>query len=319
MNFSPGDESFLVQRLTRAAVIGGLIAGGVALLLALYLSSRLSHPVRLLTAAAQRLSSGDLSQRVAIQGEDELAELGQTFNRMAGSLQTAQESRRAMTADIAHELRNPLAVQRAHLEALQDGIYPLTGENLGPVLAQNVLLTRLVEDLRMLAQADAGQLELNFSQVDLSDLTARVVARYRPQADALKVAIAFETVSDCPAVPADPERIEQVLGNLLSNALRFVPEGGKINLTLTCEPKEMSLTVRDDGPGIPTEALPRLFERFYRADRGRSRQDGGSGLGLAIARQIVELHGGSISVENHPQGGAVFQINLPRERVDGQK
>jgi signal transduction histidine kinase len=316
MNFSSGDERFLMQRLTRAAVIGGLIAGGIAMLLALYLAYRLIRPVRLLTLAAQRLSTGDLSQRVKITGKDELAELGQTFNQMAESLQHARASRQAMTADIAHELRTPLAVQRANLEALQDGVYALNPENLEPILEQNRLLTRLVDDLRILTLADAGQLKLDSTLTDLAALVARLVERFRPQAEARRVTLHFEIPPDLPDVVLDPMRIEQVLGNLLSNALRYTPPGGEISLGLKVAPPHVLLTVRDTGPGIPPEALPFVFERFYRVDRSRSRDEGGSGLGLAIARQIVEAHGGTLSAANHPQGGAIFTIRLlvsPRE------
>jgi signal transduction histidine kinase len=305
-----------MQRLTRAAVIGGLIAGGIAMLLALYLAYRLIRPVRLLTLAAQRLSTGDLSQRVKITGKDELAELGQTFNQMAESLQHARASRQAMTADIAHELRTPLAVQRANLEALQDGVYALNPENLEPILEQNRLLTRLVDDLRILTLADAGQLKLDSTLTDLAALVARLVERFRPQAEARRVTLHFEIPPDLPDVVLDPMRIEQVLGNLLSNALRYTPPGGEISLGLKVAPPHVLLTVRDTGPGIPPEALPFVFERFYRVDRSRSRDEGGSGLGLAIARQIVEAHGGTLSAANHPQGGAIFTIRLlvsPRE------
>jgi len=309
--FSLGDQTFLVQRLTRAAIIGGLIAGGLALLLALFLAYRLIRPVRELTLAANRLSQGDLSQRVRVSGSDELAELGQTFNQMADSLQKAQESRQAMTADIAHELRTPLSVQRANLEALQDGIYDLTAENLDLILEQNQLLTRLVEDLRILALADSGQLQLELTQVDLFALAERVLERFRAQADSVGTRLSLDAKPGCPEIQADPSRIEQVLVNLISNALRYVPEAGAIHLHISCDAHAVTLSLRDNGPGIPDESLEHIFERFYRADRGRSRAEGGSGLGLAIARQLVEAHGGELNAANHPAGGALFLVRLP--------
>jgi signal transduction histidine kinase len=230
---------------------------------------------------------------------------------MADALQSAEESRRAMTADIAHELRNPLAVQRANLEALQDGIYPLTPENLTPILEQNLLLTRLVEDLRTLALADSGHLNLERSPTLLRDCVQRVVEQFSPQADSRGIAIQWSAREDCPPVNVDAGRIEQIIGNLLSNALRYTPQGGKIWLDLTCTGEQIQLTVRDSGPGIPVEALPHVFERFFRADRSRSRAEGGSGLGLAIARRLAEAHGGSLTAANHPQGGALFTLTLP--------
>jgi two-component system, OmpR family, sensor histidine kinase BaeS len=310
MSFSEGDERFLVARLTRAAIIGGLVAGAVALLLALYLAHRLIQPVRLLTAAAQRLADGDLSQRVAIVGKDELAELGQTFNQMADSLQRAQKSRRALTADIAHELRTPLAVQRANLEALQDGIYSLTPDNLEPVIEQHRLLNRLVEDLHLLALADGGQLQMELAPTDLDALVVRMVERFKPQADAQSVSLVHQIQPNLARFLLDPMRFEQVLGNLLSNALRFTPPGGEIHVLLEFDSQQVRLVVHDTGPGIPEDALPYIFDRFYRADRARGRGEGGSGLGLAIARRIVVAHGGVLTAANHPLGGAVFTIQL---------
>ena len=261
------------------------------------------------------MASGDLSQRVAVQGKDELGVLGTAFNQMANSLQKAAENRRAMTADIAHELRTPLAVQRANLEALQDGIYPLTAENLESILEQNQMLTRLVDDLRTLALADAGELRLELIRTDLPRLVQRNVDRFESQAAAQQVRLRGELPDGCPAVLMDALRIEQVLGNLISNALRHTPPGGTVNVRVGCQGGRsanlVTLEVQDSGEGIPAEALDHLFERFYRADTSRSRAAGGTGLGLAIARQLVEAHGGRLEAANHPQGGAVFTLSLP--------
>ena len=311
MYFSLSDEQFLLSRLTRAALIAGLVGAGLSLLLAFFLTYQLLQPVRALTRAARRIEAGDFSQRLPVRGDDELAQLSNTFNKMAASLQKAQESRQAMTADIAHELRTPLAVQLAHLEALQDGIYPLTPENLQPILEQNRLLNRLVEDLRTLALADAGQLALELQKTNLGDLIERLANQFRAQAAAKQVDIELFISPNCPEIPVDPSRIEQVLNNLLSNALRHAPTLGKIELSLKCDRKSAVITIRDNGEGIPEHALPHIFERFYRADRSRSRSEGGSGLGLAIALQIAKLHGGTLTADNHPQGGAVFTLSLP--------
>ncbi len=310
--FSRADENFLVSRINRAALIAGLIAAGLSLLLASFLAYRLLHPIRELTQAAEHLALGDLSQRVRVRGKDELATLGDTFNQMAVSLQHAEESRRAMTADIAHELRNPLAVQRANLEALQDGIYPLSAENLAPVLEQNELLSRLVEDLGTLALADAGQLELERVNTDFPALVRRVVDKFRPQTDSQQIELTFSTRGLCPTLSLDPLRIEQILGNLLSNALRYTPQGGRIEVNTNCTATSAQLTIRDNGPGLPEADLPFIFERFYRVDKARSRSEGGTGLGLAIARQLARAHGGSLTAANHPQGGAQFILELKK-------
>ena len=315
MGLLGGDSSFLVSRLNRAALIAGVIAGGIALLLALVFSDRLLRPVQQLTGAVRHMAQGDLAQRVAVRGDDELAELGLAFNHMADSLQQAEGSRRAMTADIAHELRTPLAVQRAHLEALQDGIYEANPENLQPVLDQNILLTRLVDDLRILALVDAGQLELERLPTDLVGLAQRIVERFQAQAAGQAVSLTMETstelMKESPTVNLDALRVEQILGNLLSNALRYTPPGGSILVQVKRSGRSIQIRVCDSGPGIPAEALEHIFERFYRADQARSRSEGGSGLGLAIARQLAEAHGGTLTAENASQGGAVFTLGLP--------
>lgn len=312
ISISAVNQQALLNRLGRGVFLAGIIAGALGLILALGLAYTLIRPVRALTFAAQKLAEGDLSQRVEVSGEDELATLGHTFNQMADTLQQAEEARRAMTADIAHELRTPLAVQRANLEALQDGVYPLTGENLAPVIEQNHLLTHLVEDLRTLALADAGQIELERSPTDFSALVGRVVERFQPQAVTQQVKLnVTPPASPIPEVLLDPTRLEQILTNLLSNALRFTPEGGQVDLALDSTPKTVLVRVHDSGPGIPEEALPYIFGRFYRVDKSRSRAEGGSGLGLAIARQLARAHGGDLTVANHPAGGAVFTLILP--------
>jgi signal transduction histidine kinase len=314
--YNRSEERYLLSRLNQAAITAGLIAIGLSFLLALLLAYRLMRPVRVLNKAAERLGQGDLSQRVFIKGNDELASLGRTFNLMATSLEEAQESRRAMTADIAHELRTPLAVQRAHLEALQDGIYPLKTDNLEPVLAQNILLTRLVDDLRTLALVDSGKLELKYACVDLVEIVTRVVERFQQQAAARQVTIelVFPEVS-LPELSVDPVRIEQIIINLISNSLRYSPEDGKIIIRFVHQHDWVRVTVHDSGPGIPKEALPHLFDRFYRADKSRSRDEGGTGLGLAIARQMAEAHGGMLEAANDPQAGAVFTLTLPLSTI----
>jgi two-component system sensor histidine kinase BaeS len=318
--FTTGEERALVSRLSQAAITAGLIGAGLSLVLALLLAYRLVRPVRALTTAARKLAAGDLSQRVTVAGDDELAVLGHTFNQMAESLQQAEATRRAMTADIAHELRNPLAVQRANLEALQDGIYPSTPENLTPILEQNQLLTRLVEDLRTLALADSGELKLEQHPTDLPRLVRRVVDRFTTQANANQIHLEVISSPVMPPLLLDAGRVEQIISNLISNALRHTPPGGRIQVTLNLQPSSQQpdsvlVSVHDSGEGIPAEALPHIFERFYRADRSRSRSQGGTGLGLAIARRLAEAHEGRLTAANHPDGGAVFTLHLPF-RVD---
>jgi len=315
-NINRDQGQHLISSLNNAALVAALVAGAISLALALFLATRIMRPVNELTGAAEQLGGGDLSQRVTVQGKDELAVLGNTFNLMADRLQGAEESRRAMTSDIAHELRNPLAVQRANLEALQDGIYPLTVENLAPIAEQNALLTRLVEDLRTLARADAGGLELDLVPASILDLTHRIIEGFQPTAREKDINLLFKEpsmpVSNRFEIMVDPFRMEQILGNLLDNALRYTPPEGEIEVGVEEKRGRIEIAIHDSGLGIPEDGLPYIFDRFYRADRSRSREDGGSGLGLAIARQLAEAHGGQLSAANHPEGGAVFTLSLLR-------
>lgn len=308
--YNRADETYLVGRLTQAALIGGAIAAALALLLALALAAGVMRPVQALTSAAQSLGNGDLSRRVQVSGDDELAVLGKAFNSMADSLQQSQESRKALTADIAHELRTPLAVQRAVLEALQDGIDPLTLDSLGPIIEQNLLLTRLVDDLRTLAMAEAGELTLERVPTDVNALVERAAARFRPQAETHGIRLVMQPAAGALTLAVDGQRIDQILGNLLSNALRYTPASGQIVLRVEPVGTGVEIHVQDSGPGLPPEALEQVFERFYRLDRSRARHDGGAGLGLAIARRLAEAHGGQLTAANAPQGGAIFTLRL---------
>lgn len=304
-------DELLIERVNNASLLAAGISGGIAIVLALILSSLILRPVHGLTKAANQMAEGDLSQRVKVHGGSELASLGKSFNKMAESLENAEDRRQSMTADIAHELRNPLAIQRAHLEALQDGVYPLTLENLDLIGAQNQQLTRLVNDLRTLALVDAGELSLNMRNVDLNAICTDLAARFQPQADAKRVAIESLCPVGMMTALGDRERLQQILDNLMQNALRYTPEGGVIEISLQRQGHAAIFAVHNNGPSIPRDVLEHLFERFYRGDKARDRASGGTGLGLAIARKLAEAHSGSLIGENHPAGGVVFKLVLP--------
>jgi signal transduction histidine kinase len=312
MVFSTGDDTALIDRLSRAAYIAAAVAIAFALFLAFLLSNRLLRPIRSLTTAASALAEGDLSKRVVVQGSDELGTLGQTFNQMANSLEEAEESRRGMTADIAHELRTPLAVQRAQLEALQDGVYHASGENITSILEQNIFLTRLVDDLRTLALVDAGQLQLEMVPTTLPTLVERLLHRFKSQADDKQVDLQYSVAGECHEIQVDPVRMEQIIGNLLSNAMRYTPAQSWVKIQLECSADQAVLSVHDNGPGIPIDSQELVFTRFYRADQSRSRAEGGSGLGLAIARQLAVAQGGELTASNHPDGGALLTLTFSR-------
>jgi len=240
-----------------------------------------------------------------------MGELAVAFNQMIRELARADELRRNMTADVAHELRTPLSVIRGKLEGVLDGVYPATPEHLEPILDEILLLTRLVEDLHLMALAEAGQLALEKRPLDVGDLLRDAQVNFGPQADDRGVTLALDLPEALPQVMADWRRISQVLGNLLTNALRHTPPGGRVTLSARAIGGAVEVTVADTGAGIPPEDLPYIFERFWRGDKSRSRAGGGSGLGLAIARQLVEMHGGKIGVESTPGQVTRFTFTLP--------
>ncbi|RMF31362.1 MAG: HAMP domain-containing protein, partial [Chloroflexi bacterium] len=307
-------ESQFLTRVRRGLIVGGAAALLVALGLGFLLFRQITAPLGRLAAAADQIATGNLDVRVKAAGQDELGRVADAFNRMVISLAQAERLRRDMTADIAHELRTPLTVIQGNLEAVLDGIYPADTQHLGPVLDKVRLLIRLVEDLRTLSLAEAGELPLHRQPTDLVALARRVVAGFRASAAEKGVAIEV-TAAALPPVSVDAGRIEQVLGNLLDNAVRHTPAGGRVTLSLRQDDREphrrIRVAVTDTGPGIPPEALPHIFERFYRAERDRARRSGGTGLGLAIVKGIVEAHGGQVWAESAKGRGTTIGFWLP--------
>jgi signal transduction histidine kinase len=265
--------------------------------------------------AAARVSRGDLSARAPIlrrRGGDETALLLRNFNAMADSLERLEGERRATSAAIAHELRTPLTILRGRLEAIRDDVIALDGKEISNLLSQTEVLSRLVTDLRTLSLADAGQISLERHSVDVRALVAQVVNSFEARAGDRGMKLEF--VSDVSHLDAsiDSSRIIQVVANLIENAIRYAPEGGFARISLNTNLNDAIITVRDSGAGIEPDQLEQVFDRFYRTDSSRSRFTGGSGLGLAIVRAMVELHGGRITVRNHPEGGAEFEVRLPK-------
>ena len=304
--------AFLTE-VNRSILLAVLAAGVIALALGALLFSQLTAPIRRLTAAAHAIASGDLSQRVAGRPGDELGDLAAAFNTMAANLAASEGQRRQMVADIAHELRTPLSVMQANLEAMQDGVLPTDAEQLASLHEETLLLSRLVADLRLLSLAEAGQLELELTEADLGELASRAAERLRPAADAKGVALAVEIAAGLPRVQVDADRFIQMIGNLVDNALRYTPPGGRIELAVRWSgeagpTRRPIVAVTDTGGGIAPADLPHVFDRFYRGDKSRARASGGSGLGLAIVKQLVEAHGGQVWAES-----PVFQA------ADGQR
>jgi signal transduction histidine kinase len=310
-------QEVVIERVNRAVIVGGLVALIAALLIGFLVFRGITRPVEQLTHAAQSLAKGNLSARVTVGdqltrlGSDELSELGTAFNSMAEHLQQSERLRRDMTADLAHELRTPLAVMRGNLEAMIDHVYAMDAEHLTPVLDQVNLLSRLIEDLRTLALAEAGQLQLVKRPTDLNALIASTLTSFEAPAAAQHITLRSGVASNLPSIPIDPDRIQQTIAILISNALHHTPANGLITISTQRDSGGLLLKVIDTGSGIPPEDLPHVFERFYRADKSRSRESGGSGLGLAIARGIVEAHGGSIAVTSSMGKGTTMTIALP--------
>ena len=311
-------ESQFFDRVNSWLLWSGLGTGGIALLLASFLARQITAPVRRLTQAANNMSAGDLRQRVAVSNQDELGELASAFNHMAERLELTEQQRRVMVADIAHELRNPLTVMQGKLEGLMDGVLPLDQEQVATVYGQTLLLSRLVDDLRLLSLAQAGQLPLEKAEVDMGALVARVVDDFRPLAQDRSVSLDAHLNGAGPTATVDSQRMGQVLANVLSNAVRHTEEGSAITIDVRRVDHYIEIAVSDGGPGIPPEDLPHVFERFYRVDRSRSRSEGGSGLGLAIAKEVVEAHGGRIWAESADGEGAVFTFSVPSDGLGEQ-
>jgi len=310
---TPDDIAPFVNRLRRAIFLAGGFAILLAIGLAVLVSKYLLEPIKAITSASTQLSTGDFSTRVDIKGNDEIAMLAKTFNQLARNLELAEERKQSLTADAAHELRTPIAVQKAQLEGMLDGVLPLTQKNVLIALQQTNFLSRLVEDLRLLAMADAGEVRLEMRILNIVNLVQQVVAGFQAQAalEGTNLVTVFRPDGEELWIHTDADRVSQILQNLISNALRYGQKGGRILISTRKESAKLVISVQDDGSGIPTTALPHLFERFYRHERARTRENGGSGLGLAISKKLALLLGGDLSGANSPEGGAVFSLELP--------
>ena len=284
--------STFIASVNRSILISVLIAGGISLVLVLLFSLQITAPVRQMQKAAGAIASGDLSQRVAVHSNDELGDLAQTFNHMAGSLAAAEAQRRHLLADIAHELRTPLAVIQANAEAMQDGVLPLDVAQVNAIHTETLLLGRLINDLRLISLAEAGELVLERRETNIAELLQLAADRFQPQCQQKGVCLEAQVPAHLPQVSVDGDRITQVVNNLIGNALRYTPSGGSITIGAASTPKAVIVSVTDTGSGIAADDLPWVFDRFYRADKSRARASGGSGLGLAIVKQLVEAHGG---------------------------
>lgn len=291
-----------------------LLTAVVAIIAGIWFSRTLTAPLLQLERAARDIGEQDLSRRVAVTGSEEIQALAHAFNEMAAQLERTELTRRHLLSDVAHEIRTPLTVIQGNLRALLDDVYPLDKEEIAHLYDQTRHLTRMVDDLHLLAQAEAHQLPLNMSEVALVPLVQNTALFFRPTAEAQQVSIRVEILGKHPYIKGDAARLTQLLHNLLSNALRHTPAGGQIRVQVEQKEGDVLLTVADTGEGIAPEHLGEVFARFYRIDPARRRDMGGTGLGLALAKAIVEAHGGSITAVSAGLGqGTAFVVRLVGE------
>ncbi len=316
-NNEPPD--FFVQVLMRTLLTAAIIAGVGGITFGIVMSRTLTAPLRDLALAAQDIGARKLNRRVTETGADEIIAVARSFNNMAADLEQAETLRRNLLADVAHELRTPLTVLQGNLRAILDEVYPMNQEEMGRLYAHTRFLSRLVSDLHELAQAEARQLPLDLQPTQLNPLVRTTCDNFSPAAAEKGVEVQTRLADALPPANIDPARIQQVLQNLLANALRHTPSGGSVTVSTHTASHNLQLTVGDTGEGIAPEHLPHVFDRFYRADPARARDKGGAGLGLAIVRAIVEAHGGQIAVQSAgiPGQGTTFIITLPAETVTG--
>jgi signal transduction histidine kinase len=303
-DFSPASLLAVICAVPLAFMLVASLLGGLAF-------RRLGTPFADIMSATDAIARGDLSVRLRENNRGPLGNLAHRFNNMVTELERAEQQRRNMTADIAHELRTPLHIIQGNLEGILDGVYEQTSANITDTLDETRLLARLVDDLQTLSLAEAGQLPLHPTRFLLADLLADAATGYESRAAAQNVDLRVEVPDPPPEINADYDRLNQVLANLLSNALRYTPENGHITLRAETAQDSVRITISDTGTGIPAEDLPYIFDRFWRGDKSRARTEGSSGLGLAITKQLVLAHGGTISAESELGEGTTFTIELP--------
>lgn len=312
------NEQFRLYDLPEEIAETTILVSVIGILLGIWLSRGLSAPIIELSKAAKAIGSGNLGQRVPVYNHSqELDDLALSFNRMASELEDAEMLRKNMLADISHELRTPLTVLSGQLHAALDKVVTLDEKDLAHLYGQTQHLIRLVEDLRLLAQAEAHRLPLEIVSVRLAELWEELEANFSLVAEEKGIDFRVEKMDELPPISADPGRLRQVFSNLLANGIRHTPPEGKIVVSGTVNANQIMVSISDSGEGIAPDKLPHLFDRFYRVDTSRTRDTGGSGLGLAIVRALVETHHGEVSAESDGLGqGSTFFVKLPIQRND---
>ena len=299
----------LNEALAWAALAAVIVAVGVSLAL----SRRIVSPLRAMTSASRRIAEGHFEERVQVTSQDELGQMGASFNQMAAQLEQTEAMRRQLIGDVSHELRTPLTAIKGSMEGLIDGVLPSDAETFQQIHAEAERLSRLVDDLQELSRVEARAYELDVREADLASLIESALKRLTPSARAKRITLTSNLPAPLDPIRADADRLGQVLTNLISNAIQYTPEGGAVTVSAARSGKEVQVTVSDTGVGISPKHLQNIFTRFYRVDKSRSRASGGgSGIGLTIARLFVEAHGGKIWAESEGEGkGSRFVFTLP--------
>ncbi len=313
----PVNPSF-IDSVNQSLVLATGVASLAAVFLTVVISRRIVRPVEALTDAVRRMGTGDLSQRVRVQSDDEIGELGRAFNGMAESLSHHEQLRQNLVSDVAHELRTPLSGLFGYIEAIEDGVLQPSADVVGAMHSEAAQLGRLVDDLQDLSLVESGHLTLDRQPVALEGVVAAAIGSSNQAAAAKGIMLDCDIPQSLPKVLVDRDRIAQVLRNLLSNAIKYTDSGGRVTVSVAAEDGFLAVEVSDTGIGIAPDHLTHVFDRFYRADPSRSRDTGGSGLGLAIAKQLVEAHGGTIAAESTPGEGSTFRCTLPLAPPDGE-
>lgn len=313
-------ESTLVKIRLLSTIFTPIAGIGIVLAIFMMLSDyfivrRLINPLASTIAAAKQVTAGNLKARVDLTGPDDMISLNKTFNQMIETLDESNTQRQEFLTDIAHELRTPLTIMRGRLEGIVDHVYPADEVHIAPVLQETYLMERLVDDLRTLTLAETRQLRFDPKRINLEDAIVKIYEVFQPLAESQKIAVELELPEQPLYVCTDPQRFEQVLGNIVHNSIKYIKAEGKIIIACRAADDCVLLTISDNGPGVADADLANLFTRFWRKEKSRSRSTGGSGLGLAIARQLVEAQGGTIHAEKAEIGGLKVVITLPKEKV----
>lgn len=310
----PLEETFLAS-VHKSLIWVGMVIMAAGLAASYVLARSITVPLRNLSQAAEQIEQGNFNQTVPVETQDEVGHLAAIFNRMAEALATNSNLRRQLLANIAHELRTPLAVIQGHLEGMVDGVIEPSKEQLSSLHEEAIRLNRLIKDLRDLSLAEVRQLALEKRPTDINQLISRAVTMLKPLTDEKEIEVCVSLADNLPELVVDSDRMNQVFYNILINAIRYSPIRGRMlvitALTETANQLWLGVSVEDNGPGIAPEDVPYIFDHFYRGDKSRDRKSGGSGLGLAIVKQLVEIHGGQVTVTGKPEGGSIFQVLLP--------